>query len=191
MIREIRPALVLLALLTVLLGFAYPSAVWIAGQMFWPHHAQGSLLYRNGRFVGSSLIAQPFVSDIYFHPRPSETITRPFNFAFSGASNLNLANPSLKKQLAERKTTLEKTFSGEPPVDLITASASGLDPHISPEAAFYQVKRVAKARGLSEQKLMEIIKARIEEKDFGFLGDRRINVLLLNLDLDSLARGGS
>jgi len=200
MLREIRPAIMVLLLLTLITGLAYPLAITeIAGAIF-PKQAQGSLIERDGKVVGSALIGQEFKDDKYFHGRPSATLTPdpadssktvplPYNAANSGASNLGPTS----KALADRiKEDVEKLKAENPradvPVDLVTTSGSGLDPDISPEGALFQVPRVAKARGLPEDKLRQLVAEYTAGRLAGLLGEPRVNVLALNLALDAAAR---
>lgn len=186
MIEAIRPSLLFLALMTVLLGLAYPSSIWLGGRLFFRHQAEGSLIEKDGRVVGSDLIGQEFKSPSYFHGRPSATAGHPYSFMASGASHLNPSNPKFLESVRERRDALAK--EGSPiPADLVTASGSGLDPHLSPEAALFQIPRIAKARKLSEESLRALVEGHIEEKTLGFLGERRVNVLRLNLALDRMA----
>ena len=190
MLSNLRPALTLLALFTFITGIAYPLAVTAAAQLAFPEQANGSLIDRDGRVLGSSLIAQPFTGERYFWGRPSATTPGPNNASASSGSNLGPTNPALSSAVNDRVAAL-RTSSPEQgataiPVDLVTSSASGLDPQISPAAALYQVPRVAKARGLSEDRVRELVLQHIESRTFGVLGEPRVNVLLLNLALDGL-----
>ena len=198
MLREIRPALVLVVALTLITGLAYPLAITgIAGLIF-PQQAQGSLIERDGKVVGSALIGQVFADDRYFHGRPSatnkpdpndstKTVDAPYNAANSGGSNLGPTNKALLDRVQEEIGKLKKENpAAAVPIDLVTTSASGLDPHISPEAALFQVPRVAKARGLPEERLRKLVQERTESRTFGFLGEPLVNVLSLNLALDAL-----
>ncbi len=187
MIRNLQTSALFLAFMTLLLGFIYPSFVWLGGQLFFPHQAEGSFVSRNGQTVGSLLIGQNFSSDHYFHGRPSATAGHPYNFMASGASHLNPSNPKFLSAVRERKAALAQKENEKVPVDLVTASGSGLDPHISPEAALFQIPRVAKARKLPEEPLRVLVAGHIEKRTFGFLGERRVNVLRLNLALDRVA----
>jgi K+-transporting ATPase ATPase C chain len=192
MIRDIlsvlRPACLMLLALTLVTGLAYPALVTGLAQALFPRQADGSLIVENGRVVGSALIGQQSGGPGRFWGRPSATGPQPYNAAASGGSNLGPANPAQLKSVAERAGTL-RAAHGEGPVppELVTASASGLDPHVSPAAARYQVGRVARERGLDEASVLRLIARRAEARQFGFLGEKRVNVLLLNRDLDSLA----
>ncbi|AMA56409.1 K(+)-transporting ATPase subunit C [Bradyrhizobium sp. CCGE-LA001] len=199
MLKQIRPAIVLLLALTAITGLAYPLAMTaIAGTLF-PVQAQGSLIEKDGKVVGSSLIGQEFKDDKYFHGRPSatvapdpndstKTVPAPYNAANSGGSNLGPTSKALADRL---KDDVDKLKAESPnaavPVDLVTTSASGLDPDISPEAAQFQVPRVAKARHMSEEQLRQLVTANTQGRLFGLLGEPRVNVLALNLALDQVA----
>jgi K+-transporting ATPase ATPase C chain len=200
MLTELRPAIVLVVALTLITGLVYPLAVTGLAATIFPGKAQGSLIERNGHIVGSALIGQQFTSDRYFHGRPSATtaadpndpakaVPSPYNAANSGGSNLGPTS----KALAERiKADIDRLKAENPsariPVDLVTTSASGLDPDISPAAALFQVPRVAKARGLPEEQVRTLVAAHIEGRALGFFGEPRANVLALNLALDEAGK---
>ncbi|MEY9123108.1 K(+)-transporting ATPase subunit C [Bradyrhizobium yuanmingense] len=199
MLREIRPAIVLLLALTAITGLAYPLAMTgIAGALF-PVQAQGSLIEKDGKVIGSALIGQEFKDDKYFHGRPSatlapdpndstKTVPAPYNAANSGGSNLGPTSRALADRLKEDVDKLRRENpNASVPVDLVTTSASGLDPNISPEAAQFQVPRVAKARNLPEDQVKQLVTASIEGRLLGLLGEPRVNVLALNLALDRVA----
>ena len=201
MLREIRPAIVVLLALTLITGLAYPLAMTGIAAVIFPYQAQGSLIESDGKVVGSALIGQEFDSDKYFHGRPSattapdpndstKTVPAPYNAANSGASNLGPSNKALIDRVQGDIDTLKKENSAAPvPADLVTTSASGLDPHISPEAALFQVARIAKARNLPEDRIRQLVADHTEGRLLGLLGEPRVNVLLLNLALDHLAAG--
>lgn len=184
-----RPALVALAGLTLLTGLVYPLAVTALAQLLFPHQAGGSLIVVQERVRGSRLLGQAFTDPGHFWSRPSATAPFPYNAAASGGSNLAPSNPALAAAVATRVQALHDADPGNPrpiPVDLVTASASGLDPHISPAAADYQVERVARARGLAPQQVQALVAAHTEPRVLGVLGEARVNVLALNLALDGL-----
>ena len=184
---HVRPALILLIVLTVVTGVIYPVIVTVIAQVVFPHQANGSLIVRDGKVIGSTLIGQPFDDPKYFWGRPSATSPYPYNAASSSGSNLSPTNPALVKSVQERVDALRAADPGNTlpvPVDLVTASGSGLDPHISPAAALYQVNRVAKARKLEPAVVREVVERHIEGRQWGFLGEPRVNVLALNLALD-------
>jgi K+-transporting ATPase ATPase C chain len=188
--RELWMGVGFLICMTVLTGLAYPLLVTLMGKGIFPRQASGSAVVRNGEVVGSALIGQQFVSSGYFWSRPSATAPMPYNAMASSGSNLGPSNPDLVEAVNQRTMALVAADPGNsagPPVDLVTSSASGLDPDISPAAALYQVGRVARARGLSEQTVHDLVESRIEGRQFGILGEPRVNVLRLNLDLDALA----
>ena len=201
MLREIRPALVVLVALTLLCGLVYPLAVTGVAQVLFPYQANGSMIERDGHVVGSELIGQAFGTDKYFHGRPSattapdpndstKTVAAPYNALNSGGSNLGPSNKSLIDRVTGDMDALKKENPSEPvPADLVTTSASGLDPQISPQAALFQVPRIAKARNLPEDRLRQLVASHTEGRLFGLLGEPRVNVLLLNLALDQSAAG--
>jgi potassium-transporting ATPase KdpC subunit len=187
MLSQIRPAIVSLVALSIITGIAYPAVVTGIAQIFFRHQANGSLIVRDGKIVGSSLIGQPFDDPKYFWGRPSATSPFPYNAASSSGSNLGPTNPDLIKAVQGRVDALRAADPGNTapvPVDLVTASGSGLDPDISPAAAFYQVGRVAKARGLDPGAVWSLVERHIQGRQLGFLGEPRVNVLALNLALD-------
>jgi potassium-transporting ATPase KdpC subunit len=181
----------MLAVLTVITGVAYPLLVTAIAAIAFPEEAGGSLVRERDLVRGSSLVGQPFSSDKYFQGRPSATSPMPYNAAASSGSNQGPTNPALAQAVADRVKALREAGHdpAKPvPVDLVTASASGLDPHISPAAAEYQVGRVAKARAMTEGQVRGLVARRTEGRAFAILGEPRVNVLLLNLDLDDAAR---
>ncbi|UZE46968.1 K(+)-transporting ATPase subunit C [Rhodopseudomonas sp. P2A-2r] len=200
MLKEIRPAIVILLALTVITGAAYPLAMTgIAGAVF-PKQAEGSLLERDGKVVGSTLIGQEFTTDEYFHGRPSatlgpdpkdatKTVPAPYNAVNSMGSNLGPTSQALNDRIKEDVAKLKAENPSMPvPVDLVTTSGSGLDPNISPEGALFQVPRVAKARKLPEERIRALVTAQTEGRFGGLLGEPRVNVLALNLALDAAAK---
>jgi len=189
MIRELRPTLVIFLLLTVITGVLYPGAVTLIGQLLFSAEANGSVIERDGHAVGSRLLGQPFTSPKYFWSRPSATSPHPYNGAASSGSNQGPTNPALENAVRERIAALRAADpkNTQPvPIDLVTASGSGLDPHISLAAALYQVGRVARARGLEEAQIRTLVGQAAEGRTFGVLGEPRVNVLTLNLALDAL-----
>lgn len=186
----IRQTLVLFTALTVLTGIFYPLAVTGVAQLLFPRQANGSVIEVEGKPVGSELIGQPFHDPKYFWPRPSATPRFPYNAAASSGSNLGPTNPALLDRIADSVSELERSAGGSRPVpvDLVTASASGLDPHISPAAAEFQVARVARVRGLAETRVRELVQQFTDDRTFGLLGEPCVNVLRLNTALDSLVR---
>ncbi len=185
----IRPAVTLFLLLSVITGLLYPLLVTGIGQAAFPTQAAGSLIERDGKPVGSRLIGQNFTDPKYFWGRPSATAPQPYNAAASGGSNLGPLNPALKGAVASRVQALRAADPGNTrpvPVDLVTASASGLDPQISPAAAEYQVARVARARGLAPEIVRKLVATWTEDRQWGVFGEPRVNVLELNLTLDQL-----
>jgi K+-transporting ATPase ATPase C chain len=189
---QLRPALVSFIALSVITGLAYPSLITGIAKVIFPKQAAGSLIKADGKVIGSELIGQPFTAPKDFWSRPSATVDAnskplPYNGANSGGSNLAPSNPDLKKAVEERIAALraaDPDTTGPVPVDLVTTSASGLDPHISPAAAAYQVHRVAKARGLDEAKVRDLVATHTEGAQLGVLGDARVNVLKLNRALE-------
>jgi potassium-transporting ATPase KdpC subunit len=201
MLREIRPAIVVLLALTLITGLVYPLAMTGIAEVIFPRQAQGSLIERDGKVVGSELIGQVFTSDKYFHGRPSattapdpkdatKTIPAPYNAANSGGSNLGPSNKALIDRVQGDIEALKKENpAAAVPADLVTTSASGLDPHISPEAALFQVPRIAKARNLPEDRIRQLVEDNAEGRFLGLLGEPRVNVLLLDLALDRMPAG--
>jgi len=201
MLREIRPAIIVLVALTLVTGLAYPLAITGIAQIVFPRQAQGSMIERDGHVVGSALIGQTFADDKYFHGRPSattapdpkdstKTVAAPYNAANSGGSNLGPSNKALIDRVQGDLAKLKQENPAAPvPLDLVTTSASGLDPDISPEAAQFQVPRIAKARNLPENRIRELVADQTEGRFLGLLGEPRVNVLLLNLALDRLTSG--
>ena len=199
MLRELRPAILILVLLTLITGLAYPLAMTAIAGVIFPKQAQGSLIEKDGKVIGSSLIGQEFKVDKYFHGRPSatsapdpadstKTVSAPYNAANSGGSNLGPTSKALNDRI---KDDVEKLKAENPaasvPVDLVTTSGSGLDPDISPETALFQVPRVAKARNMPEDQVRQLITANAQGRLGGLLGEPRVNVLALNLALDRVA----
>ena len=186
--KDIKPAILLFIIFTIICGGIYPAVVTGIAQALFPAQAKGSFITdKNGKEIGSTLIGQPFSDPKYFWPRPSATADFGYNAMASGGSNSGPTNSDYLKTVGERVKALRDTgVTGKIPADLVQASASGLDPHITPEAALLQVPRVAKARGISEDGLRKVARGRIEERQFGFLGAPRVNVLVLNLELDKL-----
>jgi potassium-transporting ATPase KdpC subunit len=200
MLKEIRPAIVLVVALTLITGLAYPLAMTGLAQAIFPKEAQGSIIERDGKVVGSALIGQVFTSDQYFHGRPSattapdpkdatKTVPAPYNAANSSGSNLGPTNKALIDRVKDDVDKLKaENPSASVPVDLVTTSASGLDPDISPEAALFQVPRVAKARKMPEDRVRQLVAAQTEGRFAGLLGEPRVNVLALNLALDAASK---
>ena len=199
MLREIRPAIILLVALTLLTGLVYPLAMTGLAQVLFPSQANGSMIVRDGKVIGSALIGQQFTGDGYFHGRPSattapdpndatKTVGAPYNAANSGGSNLGPTNKTLIDRVKEDVDKLKAENASAPvPIDLVTTTAGGLDPHISPEAALFQVPRVAKARNMPEDRLRQLVGQNVEGRTLGFLGESRVNVLALNMALDRAA----
>jgi K+-transporting ATPase ATPase C chain len=199
MLKEIRPAIVFIVALTVITGLIYPLAMTgIAGTIF-PRQAQGSLIEKEGKVIGSALIGQAFADDKYFHGRPSatntpdpkdptKTVDAPYNAANSGGSNLGPTNKALIDRVKGDVDKLKEENASAPvPIDLVTTTASGLDPHISPAGALFQVPRVAKARSMPEDRVRQLVNENVEGRFLGLLGEPRVNVLALNLALDRAA----
>jgi K+-transporting ATPase ATPase C chain len=190
MFRTIKPALIIFALFTILTGMVYPLLITVAAQLLFPWQANGSLIFTaNGGLVGSELIGQSFSEPQYFWGRLSDTADHPYNASASGSTNYSVMNEDLQEQVKARIAALhavDPNNTASVPVDLVTASASGLDPHISLAAAFFQVSRVARTRGLTEDKVRSIVEQHIKAPLLGIIGEPRVSVLLLNLALDSI-----
>jgi K+-transporting ATPase ATPase C chain len=194
MIRQAKSAFLMVLSMTVLLGILYPLAVTGLAQLIFPHQANGSVIPAEGPPAGSSLIGQPFSSLNYFGGRPSATSPHPYNASLSLGSNLGPTNPALISQVKDRIEALRLADPGNSapvPVDLVTASGSGLDPHISPAAAYYQVPRIARARGRKEETLRDLVKSHTQGRQLGLLGEPVVNVLELNRALDRACRSSA
>jgi K+-transporting ATPase ATPase C chain len=201
MLKEIRPAILVLVALTLITGLAYPLAMTAIAGVAFPKQAQGSLIERDGKVVGSALIGQDFNDDKYFHGRPSatsapdpadasKTVPAPYNAANSGGPNLGPTSKALNDRIKEDVDRLKaENPAAEVPVDLVTTSASGLDPDISPQAALFQLSRVARARHMTEERVRELVTENTEGRFAGLLGEPRVNVLALNLALDATSSG--
>src|SRR5882724_2030192 len=200
MLREIRPAILVLVALTLITGLAYPLAMTAIAGVIFPKQAQGSLIEKDGKVVGSALIGQEFKEDKYFHGRPSatvapdpndssKTVPSPYNAANSGGSNLGPTSKALNDRIKEDVDKLKaENSSASVPIDLVTTSASGLDPEISPEGALFQVPRIARARDMPEERVRQLVAQNTQSRLAGLLGEPRVNVLALNLALDAAAR---
>src|SRR6201987_4556157 len=197
MLREIRPAIVMIVVLTAITGLVYPLAMTGIAQVLFPHQANGSLIEKDHKVIGSELIGQNFTDAKYFHGRPSattdtdpndstKTVPAPYNAGNSGGSNAGPTSKALIERVQGDVETLKKENSAPIPVDLVTTSASGLDPDITPAAAEFQVPRVAKARNLSQAKARTLVADMTQDRFLGILGEKRVNVLKLNLALDQL-----
>jgi K+-transporting ATPase ATPase C chain len=187
MLSEFRPAILITIVFTVLTGLIYPLSITGIAQVLFPKQANGSLIQKNGAVIGSELIGQGFAKPEYFHPRPSAAGSNGYDATASGGSNLGPTNPALNDRLTKDAAQFRKDnqdYVGAIPADAITASGSGLDPEISPENALAQATRVAKARGIDKGKVEELVRRNIQSRDLGVLGEARVNVLKLNLELD-------
>jgi potassium-transporting ATPase KdpC subunit len=191
MLKQLRPALVLVLVMTALTGLAYPLAITGIAQLAFPNRANGSLIVKDGQVIGSALIGQNFIRPEYFHPRPSAAGLG-YEGDKSGGVNLSPGNKRLVDTIIERTKALRADLGERRiPIDLVTTSASGLDPHISPQGAIAQATRIARVRNIAEGDVWQLIRSHIEDRSFTILGERRVNVLQLNLALDALEQPGS